>query len=233
MLSGDLETARRSCAITSRRRSVLKKLAAATDTPPKSLIRMFGRRGNPQARNLFSVIGYLQKRAGVRTARRRIVVVARMSAATCGVMRGGKPRISLRSSGLRSTGQAMRPKMLGLSGKNDGYRFAPPILRTRQTERPIHQRSGALKIEITIQMLLGHERRPAVEFLILRVAAARYLRHSRPRRLLHPYMPPAARHRTRRAVAPSGRHHPMCTSCWSSRHASQFRKKFASFPVQV
>jgi hypothetical protein len=28
-------------------------------------IRMFGRRGNPQAKNLFSVIGYLQKQAGL------------------------------------------------------------------------------------------------------------------------------------------------------------------------
>ena len=27
---------------------------------------MFGPRGNPQAKNLFSVLGYLQKRAGVR-----------------------------------------------------------------------------------------------------------------------------------------------------------------------
>ena len=27
---------------------------------------MFGPRGNPQARNLLNVIGYLQKRAGVR-----------------------------------------------------------------------------------------------------------------------------------------------------------------------
>ena len=27
---------------------------------------MFGPRGNPQARNLFHVIGYLQKRTGVR-----------------------------------------------------------------------------------------------------------------------------------------------------------------------
>jgi hypothetical protein len=37
----------------------------ATGAPPKSLIRMFGRRGNPQAKNLFNVIGYLQKRAGL------------------------------------------------------------------------------------------------------------------------------------------------------------------------
>jgi DNA-binding phage protein len=42
-----------------------EKLGEATGTQPKSLIRMFGPRGNPQARNLFSVIGYLQKRAGV------------------------------------------------------------------------------------------------------------------------------------------------------------------------
>lgn len=41
------------------------KLAEATATPPKSLIRIFGARGNPQARNLFGVIGYLRKQAGV------------------------------------------------------------------------------------------------------------------------------------------------------------------------
>jgi DNA-binding phage protein len=42
-----------------------EKLGEATGAPPKSLIRMFGPRGNPQAKNLFSVIGYLQKQAGV------------------------------------------------------------------------------------------------------------------------------------------------------------------------
>ena len=41
-------------------------LSGVTGAPPKNLIRMFGPRGNPQAKNLFSVIGYLQKRAGVR-----------------------------------------------------------------------------------------------------------------------------------------------------------------------
>ena len=40
-------------------------LAPSTGTQPKSLIRMFGPRGNPQARNLFGIIGYLQKQAGV------------------------------------------------------------------------------------------------------------------------------------------------------------------------
>ena len=42
-----------------------EKLGAGTGTQPKSLIRMFGPRGNPQARNLFAVIGYLQEQAGV------------------------------------------------------------------------------------------------------------------------------------------------------------------------
>lgn len=42
-----------------------EKLGRATHTQPKSLIRMFGPRGNPQARNLFSVLGYLQKQAGI------------------------------------------------------------------------------------------------------------------------------------------------------------------------
>src|SRR5580658_2796776 len=42
-----------------------EKLCEATGTQAKSLIRMFGPRGNPQARNLFSVISYLQKHAGV------------------------------------------------------------------------------------------------------------------------------------------------------------------------
>jgi DNA-binding phage protein len=42
-----------------------EKLAEATGTPPKSLVRMLGPRGNPQARNLFGIIGYLQKQAGI------------------------------------------------------------------------------------------------------------------------------------------------------------------------
>ena len=42
-----------------------ERLAEATDVPAKSLIRMFGPRGNPQARNLFGIISYLQKQAKV------------------------------------------------------------------------------------------------------------------------------------------------------------------------
>lgn len=39
-------------------------LAKATKTPSKSLMRQFGPKGNPQARKLFAVLGYLQKEAG-------------------------------------------------------------------------------------------------------------------------------------------------------------------------
>jgi DNA-binding phage protein len=38
-----------------------EKLAKATGTPPKSLMRMLGPRGNPRARNLLTVIGKLQR----------------------------------------------------------------------------------------------------------------------------------------------------------------------------
>jgi hypothetical protein len=65
MLSGDLETGKTILRDYIKTTVGFEKLGEATDTPPKSLIRMFGPRGNPQARNLFSVIGYLQKRAGV------------------------------------------------------------------------------------------------------------------------------------------------------------------------
>jgi DNA-binding phage protein len=66
MLSGDLETGKAIMRDYIKATIGFEKLGAATGAPPKSLIRMFGPRGNPQAKNLFNVIGYLQKRAGVR-----------------------------------------------------------------------------------------------------------------------------------------------------------------------
>jgi hypothetical protein len=66
MLSGDVETGKTILRDYIKATVGFEKLGAATDTPPKSLIRMFGPRGNPQAKNLFSVIDYLQKKAGVR-----------------------------------------------------------------------------------------------------------------------------------------------------------------------
>ena len=42
-----------------------EELARAFGKSSKSLMRMFGPRGNPQANNLFAIIGYLQEREGV------------------------------------------------------------------------------------------------------------------------------------------------------------------------
>src|SRR5580700_2984081 len=65
MLSGDLDTGKTIMRDYSKATVGFEKLGEATDTPPKSLIRMFGPRANPQARNLFGIIGYLQQQAGV------------------------------------------------------------------------------------------------------------------------------------------------------------------------
>ena len=42
-----------------------RELGGMTDKSPKSLMRMLGPQGNPQARNLFEIIGCLQEREGV------------------------------------------------------------------------------------------------------------------------------------------------------------------------
>ena len=65
MLTGDVDTGKAILRDYIKATVGFEKLAEATATPSKSLIRMFGPRGNPQARNLFGVIGYLQKQAGV------------------------------------------------------------------------------------------------------------------------------------------------------------------------
>ena len=65
MLAGDVDTGKAILRDYIKATVGFEKLGEATDTPPKSLIRMFGPRGNPLARNLFGVLGYLQKRAGV------------------------------------------------------------------------------------------------------------------------------------------------------------------------
>jgi DNA-binding phage protein len=65
MLTGDIETGKAILRDYIKATVGFEKLGEATDTPAKSLIRMFSSRGNPQARNLFGVIGYLQKQAGI------------------------------------------------------------------------------------------------------------------------------------------------------------------------
>jgi DNA-binding phage protein len=65
MLTGDVDTGKAVLRDYIKATVGFEKLGEATDTPPKSLIRMFGPRGNPQARNLFGIISYLQQQAGV------------------------------------------------------------------------------------------------------------------------------------------------------------------------
>src|SRR6201992_4440012 len=70
MLTGDVDTGKAILRDYIKATVGFEKLGEATGTQPKSLIRMFGPRGNPQARNLFSVIGYLQRQAGGAAAAR-------------------------------------------------------------------------------------------------------------------------------------------------------------------
>jgi DNA-binding phage protein len=65
MLAGDVDTGKAVLRDYIKSTIGFERLGEATGSPAKSLIRMFGPRGNPQARNLFSVIGYLQQQAGV------------------------------------------------------------------------------------------------------------------------------------------------------------------------
>jgi DNA-binding phage protein len=65
MLAGDVEAGKAFLRDYIKAAIGFEQLGTATGIPPKSLIRMFGRRGNPQARNLFAVICHLQQRARV------------------------------------------------------------------------------------------------------------------------------------------------------------------------
>jgi hypothetical protein len=65
MLTGDVDTGKAILRDYIKATVGFEKLGEAIGTPPKSLIRMLGARGNPQARNLFGILDYLQKQAGV------------------------------------------------------------------------------------------------------------------------------------------------------------------------
>jgi DNA-binding phage protein len=65
MLAGDVDAGKAILRDLIKATVGFEKLGEATGTPAKSLIRMLGPRGNPQARNLFGIISYLQKQAGV------------------------------------------------------------------------------------------------------------------------------------------------------------------------
>ncbi len=65
LLAGDLDTARAALRAYINATIGFEKLATATGTPVKSLMRMFGPSGNPTAANLSDVIRVLQKKTGV------------------------------------------------------------------------------------------------------------------------------------------------------------------------
>ena len=72
---------------------------------------MFGPRGNPQAKNLFSVIGYLQKKAGVHL---RVALAAHSSwpqKARSAVFAPGVPAIHALLSAMKTWMPGIKPGM--------------------------------------------------------------------------------------------------------------------------
>ena len=76
LLAGDLDTAKAALRAYINATIGFAKLAAATGTPVKSLMRMFGPNGNPTAANLSDVIRVLQKKTGVRLEVRAVASAA-------------------------------------------------------------------------------------------------------------------------------------------------------------
>jgi hypothetical protein len=66
LLSGDLDTGKTILRDYINATVGFEKLGILTHKPAKSLMRMFGPKGNPRARNLFEVISHLQKSSGFR-----------------------------------------------------------------------------------------------------------------------------------------------------------------------
>lgn len=66
LIAGDIETAKSAIRNYINATVGFENLARTTGTPPKSLMRMFSRRGNPSARNLAAVLKHLQKNSGVK-----------------------------------------------------------------------------------------------------------------------------------------------------------------------
>jgi hypothetical protein len=65
-LSGDVETGKTILRDFINATVGFTKLSDVTHRSPKSLMRMLGPSGNPQARNLFEIVAYLQHAEGVR-----------------------------------------------------------------------------------------------------------------------------------------------------------------------
>src|ERR1043165_2149979 len=65
LLAGDLDTGKATLRDYINATIGFEELSRVTKRPAKSLMRMFGPAGNPQARNLFEVIGHLQRAEGL------------------------------------------------------------------------------------------------------------------------------------------------------------------------
>ena len=65
MIEGDLDTGKAVLRDYINATVGFEELGKATGTPPKSLMRMFGPRGNPTANKLFAVVGHLQKKSRI------------------------------------------------------------------------------------------------------------------------------------------------------------------------
>ena len=65
LLSGDLDTGKAILREYINATIGFEELSDLTQTPSKSLMRMLGPKGNPQARNLFDVIAHLQRAEGL------------------------------------------------------------------------------------------------------------------------------------------------------------------------
>lgn len=65
LLAGDLDTGKILLRDYINATVGFEELGSLTGKPPKSLMRMFGPSGNPQARNLFEVIRRIQQHEGV------------------------------------------------------------------------------------------------------------------------------------------------------------------------
>ncbi len=76
LLAGDIDTAKVVMRDYINATVGFERLAKATDTPAKSLMRMFGPKGNPQARHLLAVIGALQTETGVQLEVRTVADAA-------------------------------------------------------------------------------------------------------------------------------------------------------------
>ena len=72
LLSGDLDAGKAILRDYINATIGFEKLSNLTQKPTKSLMRMFGPKGNPRARNLFEVIVHLQKTGGLRPGLRQI-----------------------------------------------------------------------------------------------------------------------------------------------------------------